>query len=47
MAEYNVVVYGPRYEASDCFGIGAPKSTPIGIIEKLNREINAGFTELM
>jgi tripartite-type tricarboxylate transporter receptor subunit TctC len=33
------------YEASGWFGIGAPKNTPIDIIEKLNREINAGLAD--
>ena len=33
------------YEASGWFGIGAPKNTPVEIIEKLNREINAGLGE--
>ena len=32
----------PGYEASVWFGIGAPKNTPAEIIEKLNKEINAG-----
>jgi tripartite-type tricarboxylate transporter receptor subunit TctC len=31
----------PGYEASAWFGIGAPRDTPAGIIEKLNKEINA------
>jgi tripartite-type tricarboxylate transporter receptor subunit TctC len=31
----------PGYEASGWQGIGAPKSTPNGVIEKLNREVNA------
>ena len=31
----------PGYEASGPFGLGAPKDTPVAIIEKLNREINA------
>jgi tripartite-type tricarboxylate transporter receptor subunit TctC len=31
----------PGYEASGSFGFGAPRSTPAGIIDKLNREINA------
>ena len=31
----------PGYEASGWNGIGAPKSTPTKIIEKLNNEINA------
>ena len=30
----------PGYEASSWFGIGAPKSTPVEIVEKLNKEIN-------
>jgi tripartite-type tricarboxylate transporter receptor subunit TctC len=30
----------PGYEASAWYGIGAPKSTPAEIIERLNREIN-------
>ena len=33
----------PSYEASGWTGIGAPKNTPTEIIEKLNREINAGL----
>jgi tripartite-type tricarboxylate transporter receptor subunit TctC len=32
----------PGYEASGWFGIGAPKNTPSEIIDKLNKEINAG-----
>jgi tripartite-type tricarboxylate transporter receptor subunit TctC len=31
----------PGYEASGWQGIGAPKSTPTDIVEKLNKEINA------
>jgi tripartite-type tricarboxylate transporter receptor subunit TctC len=31
----------PHYEASDNYGIGAPKNTSADIIEKLNREINS------
>jgi tripartite-type tricarboxylate transporter receptor subunit TctC len=33
----------PGFEAIGWFGIGAPKNTPAGIIEKLNREINAAL----
>ena len=33
------------YEASNWFGVGAPKATPAEIIEKLNKEINAGLAE--
>lgn len=35
----------PGYEVSVWFGIGAPRNTPTGIINKLNQEINAGLTE--
>jgi len=35
----------PGYEASTWYGIGAPKGTPVEIIEKLNSEINAGLSD--
>jgi tripartite-type tricarboxylate transporter receptor subunit TctC len=35
----------PGYEASQWYGIGAPKSTPAQIIDKLNKEINACLTD--
>jgi tripartite-type tricarboxylate transporter receptor subunit TctC len=35
----------PGYEASGWYGIVAPKGTPPEIIERLNREINAGLTD--
>jgi tripartite-type tricarboxylate transporter receptor subunit TctC len=35
----------PGYEASIWQGIGAPKDTPPEIVEKLNREINAGLAD--
>jgi len=35
----------PGYEASTWFGIGAPRNTPAKIVEKLNREINAGLAD--
>jgi tripartite-type tricarboxylate transporter receptor subunit TctC len=35
----------PGYEVSSWFGIGAPKSTPADIIDKLNKEINAGLAD--
>jgi len=33
------------FEASGWCGIAAPRNTPIGIIDKLNREINAGLAD--
>jgi tripartite-type tricarboxylate transporter receptor subunit TctC len=35
----------PGYEASQWIGIGAPKDTPAAIINKLNAEINAAFSD--
>jgi tripartite-type tricarboxylate transporter receptor subunit TctC len=35
----------PGYEASQRYGIGAPKTTASEIVEKLNQEINAAFTD--
>jgi tripartite-type tricarboxylate transporter receptor subunit TctC len=35
----------PGYEASAWEGIGAPKNTSAEIVEKLNREINAGLAD--
>jgi tripartite-type tricarboxylate transporter receptor subunit TctC len=35
----------PGYESSLVDGIGAPKNTPPEIIERLNKEINAGLAE--
>ena len=35
----------PGYEASGWNGIGAPRGTPADIIERLNREINAGLAQ--
>jgi tripartite-type tricarboxylate transporter receptor subunit TctC len=29
------------YEASGWYGVGAPKNTPVEIVDKLNKEINA------
>jgi tripartite-type tricarboxylate transporter receptor subunit TctC len=33
----------PGYEVNAWIGIGAPKNTPVEIIDKLNKEINAGL----
>jgi tripartite-type tricarboxylate transporter receptor subunit TctC len=35
----------PGYEASVVLGIGVPQRTPVEIIDKLNREINAALTD--
>ena len=35
----------PGYEASAWLGVGAPKSTPVEIIDKLNKEINAALAD--
>ena len=35
----------PGYEATAWFGIGVPKNTPAEIVDKLNREIDAGLTD--
>ena len=32
-------------ETSTWFGLGAPRNTPAGIIDKLNHEINAGLAD--
>ena len=40
-----VAEFVPGYEASAWYGIGAPKNTPTAIIEKLNKEINAGLAD--
>jgi tripartite-type tricarboxylate transporter receptor subunit TctC len=35
----------PGYEASGWFGLGAPRDTPAEIVERLNKEINAGLAD--
>jgi tripartite-type tricarboxylate transporter receptor subunit TctC len=35
----------PGYEASGWYGVCVPKATPIEILDKLNREINAGLAD--
>ena len=39
----NSIVKG--YDATTWFGIGAPKNTPSGIVDKLNKEINAALAD--
>jgi tripartite-type tricarboxylate transporter receptor subunit TctC len=35
----------PGYEASAIFGVGVPAGTPAEIVEKLNKEVNAGLAD--
>jgi tripartite-type tricarboxylate transporter receptor subunit TctC len=35
----------PGYEASQWYGVGAPRATPVEVIDKLNREINAALAD--
>jgi tripartite-type tricarboxylate transporter receptor subunit TctC len=35
----------PGYEASGWYGVAAPKDTPAEIVDKLNREVNAGLAD--
>jgi tripartite-type tricarboxylate transporter receptor subunit TctC len=41
----SVAEFVPGYEASSWYGIGAPSNTPAEIIDRLNREINAGLAD--
>jgi tripartite-type tricarboxylate transporter receptor subunit TctC len=40
-----VAEFVPGYEASGWFGVGAPRDTPVEIIDKLNKEIHAGVAD--
>jgi tripartite-type tricarboxylate transporter receptor subunit TctC len=40
-----VAEFVPGYEASPWWGVGAPKGTPVEIVENLNKEINAGLAD--
>jgi tripartite-type tricarboxylate transporter receptor subunit TctC len=40
-----VAEFVPAYESSTWYGIGAPKSTPAEIIDRLNVEINAALAD--
>jgi tripartite-type tricarboxylate transporter receptor subunit TctC len=35
----------PGYDASQWYGVGAPKSTPAEVVDSLNKEINAGLAD--
>ena len=40
-----VADFVPGYEASQWYGIGAPINTPVEIVDKLNKEINAAIAD--
>ena len=40
-----VAEFVPGFEASSWFGVAAPRDTPRDIVERLNREINAGLAD--
>ena len=40
-----VAEFVPGFEAGPFYGLGAPKNTPPEIVERLNRELNAGLTD--
>jgi len=40
-----VAEFVPGYEASTWYGVGAPKATPAEVVDKLNREFNAGLAD--
>jgi tripartite-type tricarboxylate transporter receptor subunit TctC len=40
-----VADFVPGYEASQWYGLSAPKNTPADIVDRLNREINAAIAE--
>src|SRR5262249_42394514 len=37
----------PGYEATNWFGVGAPKNTPADVIDRLNKEVNAALADPM
>jgi tripartite-type tricarboxylate transporter receptor subunit TctC len=40
-----IAEFVPGYEAINWWGIAAPKATPIEIVDKLNKEINAALAD--
>jgi len=40
-----IAEFVPGYEASGWQGVGAPRNTPADVIDKLNKEINAGLAD--
>ena len=35
----------PGYEASNWYGLGAPRNTPVEVIDKLNKQINEALAD--
>jgi tripartite-type tricarboxylate transporter receptor subunit TctC len=40
-----IAEFVPNYDASNWFGVGVPKKTPIEIVERLNKEVNAALSD--
>jgi tripartite-type tricarboxylate transporter receptor subunit TctC len=40
-----VAEFIPGYEASAWYGVGVPKATPAGIVDRINREVGAGLAD--
>src|SRR5262245_5789832 len=40
-----VAEFVPGYAADNWYGVGAPKNTPVEIVDKLSKEINAGLAD--
>jgi tripartite-type tricarboxylate transporter receptor subunit TctC len=40
-----VAEFVPGYDVSSWYGIGVPRNTPAEVVEKLNREVNAGLAD--
>jgi len=40
-----VAEFVPGFESSVWFGLSAPRNTPVDIIDRLNREVNAGLAD--
>ena len=40
-----MAVFLPSFEASLWYAIGAPRNTPVEVIDKLNKEANAGLAD--
>ena len=41
----SIAEFLPGYEASVWFGLAAPKQTPADVIDRINKEVNAGLTD--